>query len=166
METALSIVVCVLILTLIVVGEIYLDMDKQKTRAIFLVKRMKDDMDEWIKATEELAGGRESGAETAEELRVLGLDYANCRKYKDILKRVSLVNEMAALSEQLAVDASGPEAGRLLDARIDAAGNMEPLRTEYNRCAKKINGRLDKGISAAVGRLFRVQKLEELRDLS
>jgi len=166
MELALSIVICLLILTVIVVGEIYLNMDKHRARAISLVKRMKDDMDAWIRATEELAGMREGDAETMEALRALGLDYANSRKYKDILKRVSHINAMAALSEQFAVDASGPEAGRLLGARIDAAGNMEPLRTEYNLCVKKINGRLDDGISAAVGKLFRVQKLEVLRDLS
>lgn len=166
MELALSIVVIILILILIIVVEIYLNTDKHKTRAVIFVKSMKADMDAWIKATEELAALSESDAETLEALRALGKDYESCRKYKDILKRVSIINAMADLSKPLAGAASGPEASRLLDARIDAAENMEPLRTKYNQCVRKVNDRLNNGPSAAVGRLFRVPRLEELRDLS
>lgn len=166
MDLAIAILLCLFFLALIILGEIYLEMDKQRTRAIICIKRMRVNLDKWIEETIALAESSATGRETASDLRSLAHDYFSCKRYKETLKVVSLINSMAAMSAPLEDGAIGTEAGSILIARADYADNIEPLRREYNQCARKLNSRLDKKIPATVGRLLRISKMEELRRLS
>ena len=166
METVFAILVCLVLLGLIVIGEIYLAMDKQKARAIVYIKKMSVYMDEWVRRTAEMAESPIYDRKSADAFRALSHEYFGYRKYKDTLKKITLVNSMAELSEPLEFSAGNAGAEGLLSARLDAAANIGLLRTEYNECARKLNDRLKKRIPAVIGKLFRMSALEELRDLA
>ena len=166
MDLMVAILLCLMFLALIILGEIYLEMDKQRACAIECLKKMSENLDKWVDRTVELAGFSDSGQKTAEELRALAQSYIGCKKNKKTLMAVSLVNSMVTLSVPLEDMASGPEASTILQARAVAADSLNFLRDEYNKCARKLNRRLGKKIPAAVGRLFRIGRMEELRQLS
>lgn len=165
MDLLIGIVLCLFFLTLIVTGEIYFALDKQRIRAFVCFQNMRVNLDKWVEVMVELAEGSDTGRKTAEELRALAQDYFNYKRYKETMMAVSLVNSIAAIAEQLEEKASGTESDRILTERADFAGRVEPLRNEYNNCVRRLNARLDSKLPATVGRLFRISKMEKLRQL-
>lgn len=165
MEILFAGIQCLIFLVLIIIGEIYLETDKHKERAAVCVQRMKAHLDTWVSLTMELVEGFGRDPK-AEKIRALAQNYYRCKKYRETLQKISLVNSMAELSELLADGASGAETGRILSVRADSAAELGQLWTEYNRSVKEFNSRLRKGMAAKVGKMFRQRSLEELYDLS
>lgn len=166
MDLPIAILLCLFFLTLIVFGEIYFGLDKQRMRAIACIQNMRENLDKWVEGTVELAESSDTGRKAADDFRALAQDYFSYKRYKEIMKAVSLVNSLAAMAAPLEDEAFGTKAGKILAARADSADRVEPLRNEYNNCVRRLNSRLDKKIPAVVGKLFRISRMEKLNQLS
>ena len=164
MELLFAILLCLFFLMVYIIGQMYFEMDKEKSRAINFVNKMIEPLDEWVTHTVELAGSPVASPKLADALQTMAENYFNCEKNK--LKKIPLVNSMAELSEPLAAAAAGTEAGLILKARADAAAGLGMLRIGYNQSVRMLNGYLMKRGSAAVGKLFGMSSLEKLCDLS
>ena len=98
MELLFEILLFIVFIALIVIGEIYLGLDKYKTRATVFIKKMTGSLDAWVNCTVELAESSEAGRKSADALHTLAQNYFSCKKYKDTPKKIALVNSIAALS--------------------------------------------------------------------
>jgi hypothetical protein len=165
MELYIAIPLVLVILALIVSGEIYLGMDKLRSRAAVCVSHAKRPLDDWVSLTVELASRPGTSIAKAENLRALADTYFGTKKYRDRFKKVPLVNAMAELSEKIVKETPGIIDERITNGRADAADAVEPLRREYNNCAQKLNKRLKRRIPAAIGKLLGISPLEEFRVL-
>jgi hypothetical protein len=163
MEMVLAVIMSAVIIAMIVVVEIYFGMDKLKARAIVLVGRMQEYLDVWVTLATDLGAYPGADQKSAETLRTLAESYFGCKKYKDRLKKIALVNKMAALAGQRS---AGGAPKNFRQERPESSASLEPLRATYNQCVRILNKRLDKKIQAAVGKLFKVGRLEELSDLT
>lgn len=167
MELFYAILLCLFFAALVAIGQVYLDMDKQRTRADVCIARMKEHLDVWVTLTIELTSIPGADPETALIIRNLADSYFKAQKYGERFTRISRVNEMFLLSGARAADsACDAETDRILSRRIDASNSLGMLPTEFNQSVRKLNGRLKKRIPSVIGKLFGMSSLEELCDLS
>jgi hypothetical protein len=164
MDLVVAILLCVFVATVIVIGEVYLEMDKHRTRAIEYVKEMNGAFYEWIWFSVEMAEASAPSPAEADELDALLKAYQGCAKYRDNLKIVPIVNSMAALISSFGWASGGTAPGKIQSAWAGIADDIRPLRIEYNQSVRKLNSRLGKRFPALAGKLFRIDRLEELRD--
>ncbi len=165
-ELVLAISLCLFLLAIIVAGNIYLEMDKHKARAIVYVKKMTPQLDQWVQDTLDAADFSKNNKASVEELHTLARDYYACKKTKQMLKKISLTNAIVLTAAFLDDEALGLEADRYLNARMTDAEKLDILRSEYNKSAAKLNKRLQRRLSAAVAKIFRMKGIEPLLDLS
>jgi hypothetical protein len=167
MDLFFAILLCLFFAALIAIGQIYLDMDRQRTRAGVCIAEMKEHLDAWVALTIELTGIAGADPEAALIIRNLADSYYNAKKYRERFARISLANKILFLSGVLVADsACDAEASRILKRRIDASDSLGMLRTEFNQSVRRLNNRLKKKIPAVIGKLFGISILEELYDLS
>jgi len=164
-EFFLAVLLCLFFIMLAFVGWIHMGMEQQKARAIVYARKMEPDIDAWVFQAAESAKRHSSDTAAVNMFLLTADNYFNCKKSRDILKKVSIVNQLAAQAVSMA------DSGMLrVSAELENnefSGSIErliELRPLYNRCVRNLSKRLEKRIPATIGKLFRVRRLEELNE--
>lgn len=166
LDLIISILLCLVFAALSAYGIIYLEMDKYTTRAIVYIKKMKTILDPWVDLTAELSANTEKGHFVTEDIKALARTYHSIKKYKEIPKKIEIVDQMYDLAEPLYYANDSENVIQIIKKRADAIDNLYVMRAEYNACVKKVNDKIDRKISGFVAKIGRVHKLTELKDLT
>ena len=162
MDKVLSILVLIIIIGIIIIGEIYLKMDRNRAIAITLLKRI--DFTDWLDTISAMFAA--CPPEWLEAYSPLKSEYDSAGS-RHILKKVSILNEMRSLAKKAVSDnLDNARVVALAEQLTDDFMTFADLQLGYNDCVYKVNHALEGGASQAVGKLFRVHRLDKLSELT
>ena len=166
MDKLLAALCVVIVLAIIISGELYLKMDRNKSLALVFLKKMSKGLDSWIAITDNLFEVCSVNADIAKKYSELSSQYHSI-KNKHAYKKVPIINQIFelvrhAISENMS-DQQIIEFGRELTQTFLDFNN---LQVEYNASASNLNNALEKKVSGTIGKVMRMRPLETLVDLS
>ncbi|MCF0121008.1 MAG: hypothetical protein HUJ65_05155, partial [Oscillospiraceae bacterium] len=160
MDTLSALLMIVIVAALFVPGIVYMEIDKQRTRAIALVKAMTDYLDDWVDCVVKLSG--ETDCTASPEVESLAQSYHGCRKYRDTMLKIEYVNKMQQLLRREPKLTLASEKAFESEKMLVLGEELEPLRVEYNKSVCAINERLEKKLYAWIWKTLRLGSHEEL----
>ena len=141
-------------------------MDRKRMHAFVVAKSMKEHLDVIVsfivKQANELCTDPDSNA----QFQSLADSYSSLRKKRYALEVIPLANSIAKLYSSLELGSTTQYYPAARDDFREALEIIGMLRKEYNSNVERLNKQLDNRLLAVAGKLFRMKKLEELRDLS
>lgn len=162
MDKVIPVLVIILVVGIIVIGEIYFRMDRNRTIAIALLKQM--DFASWLDTAEKMFSACPQKWMDAYSPLKSELDSINPRHS---FKKVAVLNSIQSLGKAaIAENLDNTEAVAFARQLTDDFLVFANLQLDYNSYAYKVNHALEGGVSRAVGTLFHVHRLEKLSDLT
>ena len=166
MDKVIAVLCIVVVLAIIVSGEIYLKMDKNKSLALLFLKKMDGGLKKWLSIADKLFALEETDANAREQYSRLISEY-NGIKRKHSYKKVNVICQIYDLVKSvISENASNAEISELGRDFTLAFLDFSHLQAEYNACTSKLNTALGKTISGAIGKVMRVRPLDTLPELA
>ena len=164
MDSLLTILLCLILVVLSYATLTYSKIDKHKMRAVVYSKKMREILELWVELVVEQT--LELGSDTEEKVIIKARvdDYYKNRKKRHPLTIISLTNSIVLILESMSKDNRGY---KLVNIPGEAKGdfiNADILRGAYNECVEEFNKQLKKTFSLYICKVFRIKKIEELRD--
>ena len=162
MDKVIPVLVIIFVVGIIVIGEIYFRMDRNRTIALALLKQM--DFTRWLDTAEKMFSACPQKWTDAYSPLKSELDSINPRHS---FKKVAVLNSIRSLGkEAIAENLDNTEAVAFARQLTDDFMIFANLQLDYNGYAYKVNHALEGGVSRAVGALFHVHRLDKLSDLT
>lgn len=162
MDKIISVLVIILVIAVIVIGEIYFRMDRNRTLAVALLRQM--DFTRWLDTAEKMFSACPKKWTDAYSPLKSELDSI---KPRCISKKVAVLNSIRSLGkEAIAENLDNAEAVAFARQLTDDFMAFADLQLDYNGYAYKVNHALEGGVSRTVGALFHAHRLDKLSDLT
>jgi hypothetical protein len=166
MDKALAILCIVVMLAIIISGELYLKMDKNKSLALLFLKKMDDGLKKWLSVADRLFALDSVDSGAREQYSKLIAEYGSIKK-RHSYKKVSVICQIYDLVKNvISENTANPEISSLGREFTLAYLDFSHLQSEYNACTSKLNASLNKTISGTIGKITRLRPLDKLPELS
>lgn len=165
MDKLLAVLCLVIAVAIIVVFDIYLRMDKNRSMALVMLKEMREDMDRWLSVSDLLFEHCQSCPQYSEYAALTSDFHAVSKRH--IAEKVPMLNKIYSIVKSVISDnCSNSEVIATGHKLTDVFLEFSDLQMEYNSLVIKLNRAFESKISGTIGRISRLKPMERLKDLS
>ena len=166
MDKFLAILCLVVVVAIIIAGELYLKMDKNRTFALVFLKKMNDGIENWVSIADKLFQTGNVSSSAAEEYSALEANLHSIKK-KHAYKKVPLINQIHALAvKSVSENINNPQVSSLGNELTYAFLEFSNMQSEYNLSASAVNAALEKTVSGRIGKIMHIHPMDKMDDLT